>query len=62
MCVEDGHEIDPCHQQIVAHVVLTLYAGGSTEIGTDGDIRGTRYIARSPKMGKGDGGGIKPDQ
>ena len=45
MCVEDGHEIDSCHEQIIAHVVLTLHAGGGTEIGADCDIRSTRYIA-----------------
>ena len=45
MCVKDGHEIDPCHQQIIAHVILALYAGGGTEIGADGDIRSTGHIA-----------------
>lgn len=45
VCVEDWHEIDSGHQQIIAHVVLALHAGGGTEIGADGDIRSTRYIA-----------------
>ena len=57
VCVEDRHKIDPCHQQIVAHVVLALYGGGGTEIGTDGDIGSTRYIARLSKMEEvGEGG------
>ena len=45
MCVENRCEIDPRHQQIVAHIVLALYAGGGTEVGADGDIRGTGHIA-----------------
>ena len=60
MCVEDGDEIDSCHQQIIAHVVLALHAGGGTEIGADGDIRSTRYIAGLSKRRVV--GGIKPDQ
>ena len=52
MSVKDGHEVDPRHQQIVAHIVLALYARGGTEIGTDGDVRSTRYIAGSSKVGK----------
>jgi hypothetical protein len=45
VCVKDRHKVDPGHQQIVAHVILTLYAGSGTEIGADSDIRRTRYIA-----------------
>ena len=60
MCVEDGHEIDSCHQQIIAHVVLALYAGGGTEIGTDSDVRSTRYVAGLSKTEVV--GEIKPDQ
>lgn len=45
MCVEHRGEIDPCHQQIVTHVILALHAGSGTEIGADGDIRSTRHIA-----------------
>ena len=57
VCVEDGYEIDPRHQQIVSHIVLALYAGGGTEVGADGDIGGTRNIARLSKTED-----IKPDQ
>jgi len=46
VCVEDGYEIDPRHQQIVSHIVLALYGGGGTEVGADGDIGGTGHIAR----------------
>ena len=45
MCVEDGHEIDPGHQQIVAHIVLALHAGSGAEICADCDVGSTRYIA-----------------
>lgn len=45
MCIEDGYEINPRHQQIVAHVILALHTWGGTEIGADGDVRRTRYIA-----------------
>lgn len=38
VCVEDGHEIDPGHQQIVSHIVSILDGRGGTEIGADGDI------------------------
>lgn len=55
VCVEDGHKIDSGHQQIIAHVVLALHAGGSTEIGADGDIRSTRYIAGLSKTGSVNG-------
>lgn len=60
MCVEDGHEIDSCHQQVIAHVVLALHAGGGTEIGADGDIRSTGYIAGLSERWVVSG--IKPDQ
>ena len=46
VCVEDGYEIYPRHQQIISHIVLTLYGGGGTEIGADGDIGGTGHVAR----------------
>ena len=45
VCVKYGYEIDPRHQQIVTHVVLTLYAGGGAEVGADGDVGSTRDIA-----------------
>jgi len=56
VCVEDGHEIDPRHQQVVAHIVLALHAGGGAEIGADSDIRSTRYIAGSSKWEEADEG------
>jgi hypothetical protein len=62
VCVEHRGEIDPGHQQIVAHVVLALYAGGGTEIGADGDIRSTRDIAGLSKMEVKEGGGVESDQ
>jgi len=50
VCVEDGDEIDPCHEQIVAHIVLALHAGSGTEIGADGDIGSTGYIAEEGEL------------
>jgi hypothetical protein len=38
VCVKDGHEIDPGHQQIVAHIILLLYARSSAKISAYGDI------------------------
>jgi len=55
VCVEDGHEIDPRHQQIVAHIVLALHAGGGAEVGADGDIGSTRHIAGSSEREEADG-------
>ena len=53
MCVKDGHEIDPGHQQIVAHIVLTLYGRSSAKISADCDIRSTRYVAGLSKREEG---------
>jgi hypothetical protein len=55
VCVENGHEVYPGHQQIVAHIVLALYARGGTEIGADGYIGSTRNIAALSKTWKGIG-------
>ena len=38
MRVENGHEVDSGHQQIVAHIILALYTGSGAKIGADGNI------------------------
>ena len=52
VCVEDRYEIDPRHQQIVSHIVLALYAGGSAKISADSDIGGTGHITKLFKTEK----------